>query len=1057
KNYSHDADNDLSYRRLEEAYRTGNLDLLDTINKVNSQSAAFDEKFLYKRNDIQAASIDSILKKGTRLFVGVGAAHLPGERGVIESLRRAGYTLRPIKMATRDSHHKDEIEKLRVPVQFSKQTSEDGFYSVSTPGKLYSFETSNGGAGMQQYADMTNGSYYMVSRIMTNAAILGQSEVQVERKLDSVLYENIPGKILSKKTIVKNGYRGFEIINRTRRGDYQHYNIFVTPFEVIIFKMSGNGDYVKLGTEAARFFNSIQLKEYSTASGVAGWRKYKPAGGGFEVEFPHHPLIFNDDNRRYAAYDASTKTAFEVIRTDVHNYGFVEEDSFDLSLMEESFAASEFISKQRSQNFTNVGGYPALDVTYRCKDSSIALVRFIISGPRYYTLITRAANENRQMKSFITSFAVKPFTYNTATVETDTAMHFSVTTAVPLEKKKKLEMYPEGASNDGDDDDSLIDNGKFMDRVIVADTTGEKIYVSFYKPSQYYQHPADVDDSTLFKKAWVVRYKKRDTLADNSIVIDYLLGSESSSRAIKGKIFTRNGSRYKLETELDTLSAPSTFITSFFQTFTLLDTAKGVDVKKKKPALFFTQFFSADTMQHRAAIKNIGNVMMDPSDYPQLKKAIEALSWREKKYVDVKKQFISHLSSMPAKEVSDFLKRIYYAAGDTVELQYTALETLLQQATSYSYKTFAGIMEADPPVLHFKPTTTTVYSRYNDVGRYDDFDDEYSFGYKNGSFLDDLTDTLQLTAGIFKNLLPLVLINDYEQPIMNLTGALLDSNIISAKEYEAYLPKFIIEAKQELKKQSIQEKSKAIEKAAEDDSDKKPYNSYSRSDKDYGNSKLSLYATLLLPFWDKNPQIPQMIAQMFSSTDNRLKYNTTLLLLRNKRRVPDTLFTYFARMDDYRYQLFADLKKLDQLSLFPASFKNKIAIASSRLLSEQSYTKLDTVVFIKKVPLQYKDRDGYIYVFKVKEKREDNSWKLATVGLLPKDDSAFWYENAGDMEEEQVYDFTDITTIRLTSETPEKEQIDSLIKRLLYSKRKSAARFYNEDNRYNDAEFSRVR
>ncbi|HVF81832.1 MAG TPA: TraB/GumN family protein, partial [Flavisolibacter sp.] len=175
KNYSYDADNDLSYRRLEEAYRTGNLDLLDTINKVNSQSAAFDEKFLYKRNDIQAASIDSILKKGTRLFVGVGAAHLPGERGVIESLRRAGYTLRPIKMATRDSHHKDEIEKLRVPVQFSKQTSEDGFYSVNTPGKLYSFETSYGGAGMQQYADMTNGSYYMVSRIMTNAAILGHS------------------------------------------------------------------------------------------------------------------------------------------------------------------------------------------------------------------------------------------------------------------------------------------------------------------------------------------------------------------------------------------------------------------------------------------------------------------------------------------------------------------------------------------------------------------------------------------------------------------------------------------------------------------------------------------------------------------------------------------------------------------------------------------------------------------------------------------------------------------------------------------------------------------
>ncbi|HEY0042066.1 MAG TPA: TraB/GumN family protein, partial [Flavisolibacter sp.] len=44
KERSYDIDEDLSYRNLEEAYRTGNLDLLDTINKVNSQSAAFDEK-----------------------------------------------------------------------------------------------------------------------------------------------------------------------------------------------------------------------------------------------------------------------------------------------------------------------------------------------------------------------------------------------------------------------------------------------------------------------------------------------------------------------------------------------------------------------------------------------------------------------------------------------------------------------------------------------------------------------------------------------------------------------------------------------------------------------------------------------------------------------------------------------------------------------------------------------------------------------------------------------------------------------------------------------------
>ena len=49
------------------------------------------------------------------------------------------------------------------------------------------------------------------------------------------------------------------IINKTRRGDIQRYNIFETPFEIFIFKMSGNGNYVE-GDEAEKFFHSIELK-----------------------------------------------------------------------------------------------------------------------------------------------------------------------------------------------------------------------------------------------------------------------------------------------------------------------------------------------------------------------------------------------------------------------------------------------------------------------------------------------------------------------------------------------------------------------------------------------------------------------------------------------------------------------------------------------------------------------------------------------------------------------------------------------------------------------------
>ena len=142
---------------------------------------------------------------------------------MIEILRERGYTLRPIFMGERDSHHKEEVEKVRVPVNFHSETAWDGLVTVDIPGKFYKF-----GDDMVldqlQYADMANGSYYMATRIMTNAWMWGHEQEDVYKKIDSLLYENIPGKIINKEKITRNGYPGFDVLNRTRRGDIQRYN-----------------------------------------------------------------------------------------------------------------------------------------------------------------------------------------------------------------------------------------------------------------------------------------------------------------------------------------------------------------------------------------------------------------------------------------------------------------------------------------------------------------------------------------------------------------------------------------------------------------------------------------------------------------------------------------------------------------------------------------------------------------------------------------------------------------------------------------------------------------
>ena len=1060
KEKSFDFDEDFSYNKMEEAYRTGNLDLLDTINKINSSSAAFDEKFMYRRNEIQANSIDSILKTKQSLFVGVGAAHLPGQRGVIEMLRQMGYKLRPIKMTERDSRHKDEVEKIRVPVQFSKHQSPDGLFSVNLPGKLYDFSSVYGLGDQQQHADMSNGSYYMVTRIHTNSILWGHSEDMVLRKIDSVIYENIPGKILTKEKITRNGFKGLAVMNRTRRGDYQRYNIFVTPFEIILFKMSGNGEYVKEGKEADLFFNSIEFREYAVS-----WQKWSPAFGGFTAEFPHQPRMLKyKGNWQFMAVDKSTTTGFEIIRTDVHNYDFVEEDSFDLNLMDESFAASEFIDKQLSRRHTRHNGYPALDARYRYKDGSTAQVRFLIQGTHYYTIIAHSKKENSSMARFVNSFSVSPFVYPKPSVQKDTSLLFTVHSSVPLEKPKKMstmpdamEMYAAGL----DDETELEEKTLYRTKLVANDSTGEKIYISFSRPSRYHFEKDSMrtsdDDSTHFKTDrmdWVYRLKKRYRHGNND-VFEYKVGDPKSSRYVWGKLIERDGISYRLETQADTISEKSPFLTAFFSSFEPVDTVRGNNVNEKKSALFFQDFFSRDSSAHKRAVRNLGSVYFDSTDLGQLKSAINSLTWAEKKYMDVKKAFLWQLSNLKNRAASDFLKDVYYAAGDTVELQYASLEALLQQKTAYSFGVFKDIMVTDPPVIalkggtdDYRPSRRTMSKWYppRNTPAYDyAFENDYnSIGSEN--FLDGLMDTVQLTNTIFRELLPLININDYEQPMMELLGRLIDSNLVTAKDFEIYMSKFLIEAKQQWKKQLISEKNRSIEKAREIASGELTDEDLDQP-QDFGNRQLSLYATLLMPFWDKNPAVPQLINNMLTSTDSRLKYNTLQLLLRNNKPVPDTMIRFFAALDQYRYELFTELKDMGKMKLFPEAHLNHIALARSELINLGTYDNPDTIVYLDRIPVQQHERSGFVYFFKYKLKKDDNSWKLASVGLVPEDPKEYSFERKERYYEEMQFDFTDMGNTKLDEETPLKEQLQKALKKMLYSKRNSAAEFYTDDER----------
>jgi uncharacterized protein len=92
KNYGNEDELDMD--AMMKYYVEGNLDKLlemTTDPRENAEMAKiFNDVFLVKRNHNMADRAEPFIKKGST-FIAVGAAHLPGEEGIIELLRKKGY------------------------------------------------------------------------------------------------------------------------------------------------------------------------------------------------------------------------------------------------------------------------------------------------------------------------------------------------------------------------------------------------------------------------------------------------------------------------------------------------------------------------------------------------------------------------------------------------------------------------------------------------------------------------------------------------------------------------------------------------------------------------------------------------------------------------------------------------------------------------------------------------------------------------------------------------------------------------------------------------------
>lgn len=1007
-------------RKTQEAYRKGDLDLLDSLEHILQPSHAFIEKFLYRRNEIQANSIDSILKKHS-LFVGVGAAHLPGSRGVIELLRKKGYKLRPIRMRDQDALQREDIDRVRVPVSFTGYAPDDARFKVKVPGKMYKRTDSRSGDSWQ-YADMSNGVYYMITRIKTHAHMCGQQDDDVLNKIDSLLYENVPGKILKKKPIRNNGWRGYEIINRTRRGDIQRYNIFQTPFEIIVFKMSGNGNYVE-GREADLFFGSVELKSKPSNE---GWTLFDAPRGGFQAKFPQKPTIYKNNmgpestpRWEFEANDSATGDAYLIWKRTVQNYRFLDEDSFSLDLMEESFRLSDQIEKTLSRRFGRCGGHPALYTSYTCKDGSLMKAGFILNGPHYYVLAARSKNQDSDFSTFFDSFSLIPYTYSGFKDYTDTFLNIRVSTPIIPDIDLGVRNILEKASSE-DFLNAVNDHSNFWPRNKTAlfqdDTTGEAIYVSVQRYPKYF-FPKDSasfwDDETNEKKImedFVIRKKEFFNRGDSIYGYKFVYSDTACSSWIQNWIFVKDSRLYRVISLNDSIGPAGEFEKKFFASLEPLEAHGGESIFGNKLELFFKDLFSTDSAKSKKAKDAISNVYFGPKGVGPLLDAINKLQYNDTDYILIKSRLINELAyirdSISEEKIIDGLDKIYASVKDTSTLQNVVCRTLAKHKTKGSFQLLKKLILQDPPVFENA--------------------NEYDYFFQN------IGDSLALALSFYPELLQLTSVDDYKEGILTLLTWLVDSNYLHASDYASYFNQMYFDAKIQLKKQQAKDEKSQQKKADEYTGN---YENGERTTEEY--TALQDYAILLMPFYEKKPEVQDFFRKMLKTRDTSLRMFTAVLLLRNKIQVADSVIEAMAASDQYRCRLYKNLDDIHQADKFPNKYKSHLAMARSLLAASRPDDDFYAIEYVDRKWIQVKEDKGYVYYFRYKLNREDD-WQIGLSGLQPEDSSDIGTEN----------DFVRLTNKKIRADQPMLEQFNNQLKRLIFSKHKSAASFYGENDYY---------
>ena len=743
----------LSLEQMISIYSNQDLNSIEVY--ASQMKPDVEDKMLTKRNIKMARRMDS-LSHLRSMFFAVGAAHLPGDSGVIRLLRQKGFSVDPVFSSVKIPAEK-YLDQLPTRT-WAKVEDRDKFYAVEMPGEPSPHNLFGDLLQMRIFFDISTMTYYMSGHTIGGR----KNDSEIYAAMDDMIKNmgGIKSKSTKRKIVGSNGLSGVEANVQSLSGYYK-VQLFQKD-KVLYMLMAGSNKKMNLeSTDVKRFFSSFTVNAKEVTS--KDWVEFALPEKGVSVSLPGQPK----PNRKFEQQAEGSEWVFKVfdyvdlingryyifqVRDPKKGY-FLESDSTYFSLFKENMKDEISVDKEE---LTTYKGLPALrfDGTSNKEDYSFSTLN-VIRGNRIYTLMITTDKNSAQeaADTYFNSLAFEP--YQPATWKLYTGPGFQTWAPSAFEKDDEEEKEEEHfiAHNEH----QLVSYEVFRTPIpryywIESDTAYLKAQVTNYSSS---------NDSLLYQK-YVYNGKLKG--------VEILFLPENQTLRKKARIFVNGDTLYTLVAFIPEESVNDPNHSRFFEDFRVSN-EKEPSIYTSKAKELIEALQTKDSTEFSEVTNAFYDVTFTSKDLPHLHKAIT------RKYLDydpdqytINDKMINILHEINDPSTIEFVKNTYNTIEkENEELKYDLLGLLARFKTKQSYALLKELLTADLP------------SKGNAE-----------------MLITHLTDSLELSRNLFPDLLKLSSDTLFVKTVMSVANTLIDSNLLTLNDVLPYKQHFINGAKRML-------------------------------------------------------------------------------------------------------------------------------------------------------------------------------------------------------------------------------------------------------------------